>query len=75
MYKVGDLEFDCSTWDIKNPHDICGKTGIMFDAIIKDEKGHMVVLGDTEIKQFLDKELAQACGIDLDTLENEIYEN
>ena len=75
MYNVADLEFDCSTWDIENPHNICGKTGIMFDAIIEDEKGHMVVLGETEIKHFLDKELAQACEIDLDTMENEIYEN
>lgn len=75
MYKVADLEFDCSTWDIENPHNICGKTGIMFDAIIENEKGHMVVLGETEIKHFLDKELAQACEIDLDTMENEIYEN
>ncbi|MBO5478558.1 MAG: hypothetical protein J6J36_08070 [Clostridia bacterium] len=73
MFKIGDLMFDDSRWDIKNPENIIGLTAIMYDAVVEDENHNMIVCGKTEINQFLDKELAEACEIDLDTLEGEIY--
>ena len=74
MNKVSDLEFDCSTWDEKDPENITGLTGIIFDGeIINDETGEMLACGE-EINSFLDKELAKACDTDLNSIEECIYD-
>lgn len=73
MYKVADIQFDASTWDEKNPEEIVGMTGIMFDNAIEDENHNIHAIGKTDIRLFLDKELAEACEVSLEQIENEIY--
>lgn len=67
MKKVEDLQFDCSNWD-EEGNITTRATGIIFDGCVKGEDFFTV-----EVKEFLDEELAEACGTDINTIKEEIY--
>lgn len=71
--KVGDLVFDCSTWD-EDGSNFVGLTGVMFDSCVygKNEKNEKVF--SVEVENWLNQELAEACETDLDTIEVDIYD-
>lgn len=74
MLVTRDIEFDASTWDIDGSNFV-GLTGILFDSeIIDTESNKTMAIGQEEINQVLDKELAEACEVSIHEIKNELYD-
>lgn len=78
MLKVTDLMFDCSTWDDATGENFVGMTGIMFDSAINevDKNGNVIkcIAVGRSMEEALNQELAEACGTDLNSIEEDIYD-